>query len=96
MIEKIDIIDTAVYCYDEQYALIKTLELSQFQGVDFSYLEGAKLFTLNVTQPIKRVVKFTEINGLNSTAEFVEYPYEDMTAEQKADFDNFVQQANDL
>lgn len=94
MIEKLDIIDTNVYCYDEQYALIKTLEISQFQNVDFSYLEGAKLFTLNVTQPIKRVVKFTEINGLNSTAEFVEYPYEDMTPEQKADFDNFVEQAN--
>lgn len=96
MIEKLDIIDTAVYCYDEQYALIKTLELSQFQGVDFSYLEGAKLFTLNVTQPIKRVVKFTEINGLNSTAEFVEYPYVDMDDKQKADFDSFVLQAEAL
>lgn len=96
MIEKLDIIDTAVYCYDEQYALIKTLELSQFQGVDFSYLEGAKLFTLNVNQPIKRVIKFTEVNGLNSTAEFVEYPYENMDDKQKADFDSFVLQAETL
>lgn len=96
MIEKLDIIDTTVYCYDEQYALIKTLELSQFQGVDFSYLDGAKLFTLNINQPIKRVVKFKELNDLNTTAEFVEYPYEDMTPEQQADFDNFVEQANKL
>lgn len=96
MIEKLDIIDTAVYCYDEQYALIKTLDLSQFQDVDFTYLEGSKLFTLNVTQPIKRVVKFTEINGIDTQAEFVEYPYVDMTTEQQANFDSFVQQAETL
>lgn len=96
MIEKIDIIDTAVYCYDEQYALIKTLDLSQFQDVDFAYLEGAKLFTLNITQPIKRVVKFTELNSLDTQADFTEYPYADMDDQQKADFDSFVAQAEIL
>jgi len=96
MIEKLDIIDTAVYCYNEQYQLIKTLELSQFQDVDFTYLEGSKLFTLNVTQPIKRVVKFKELNGINTQAEFTEYPYEEMTIEQMSDFNNFVQQAENL
>jgi hypothetical protein len=96
MIEKIDIIDTAVYCYDEQYALIKTLDLSQFQDVDFAYLDGSKLFTLNVTQPIILAIKFREINGLDTQAEFVEYPYADMTPEQQAEFDSFVQQAENL
>ena len=93
MIEKLDIIDQAVYCYDKQLNLVKSLELNQFQGIDFSYLQEAKLFTLNVSQPIKRVVKFSEINGLNTNAEFVEYPYIDMTEEQQAAFDNFVEQA---
>lgn len=96
MIQKLDIIETLVYCYDEQYALIKTLELSQFQNVDFAYLEGAKLFTLNVTQPIKRVMKFIELNGIDTQAEFIEYPYADMDAKQQADFDSFVQQAESL
>lgn len=96
MIEKIDIIDTAVYCYDEQYALIKTLDLADFKDVDFAYLEGAKLFSLNVTQPIKRVVNFTELNGLDTQAEFTEYPYSDMDDKQKADFDSFVLQAEFL
>jgi len=96
MIEKIDIIDTQVYCYNEEYELIKTLELSQFTGLDFSYLNGAKLFTFNINNPIKRVIKFTEINGLGVTAEFVEYPYDDMTPEQKIEFDSFVEQANTL
>jgi len=96
MIEKIDIIDTQVYCYNEQFKLDKILELSQFVGVDFAYLEGSKLFTFNISNPIKRVIKFTETNSLNATAEFVEYPYDDMTPEQKLEFDSFVEQANTL
>jgi len=94
--EKIDVIETQVYCYNEQCELTKTLELSQFTGIDFSYLDGAKLFTFNISNPIKRVIKFTEINSLNTAAEFVEYPYADMTPEQKAEFDSFVEQANTL
>lgn len=96
MIEKIDVIEQDVSCYSEKYELIKSLTLDQFTGVDFSYLNGSKLFTLNLTQPIKRVVKFTELNGLNSNSEFIEYPYSDMTPEQQADFDLFVQQAENL
>ena len=61
--------------------------------MDTIYLRNIKLFTLNISQPIKRVVKFSEINGLNTNAEFVEYPYSDMTAEQQAAFDNFLEQA---
>jgi hypothetical protein len=94
--EKLDIIGEVVYCYDEKYELVKTLALSDFTGVDFAYLEGSKLFTLNVTQPIKRAIKFTEINGINTEAEFTEYPYADMTPEQQAEFDSFVQQADSL
>lgn len=96
MIEKLDIINDLVYCYNDQFELIKTLEVSQFQGIDFSYVNGSKLFTLNVSNPIKRAIYFKELNDLNTTSEFVEYPYNDMTSEQKADFDNFVQQANTL
>ena len=96
MIEKLDIINDLVYCYNDQFELVKTLEINQFQGIDFSYVNGSKLFTLNVSKPIKRAIYFKELNDLNTTAEFVEYPYQDMTAEQQADFDNFVQQANDL
>ena len=96
MIEKIDVIEQAVYCYDDQYELIKTLSLSDFTGIDFDYLKDSKLFTLNITQPIKRAVKFTELNGLNLQAEFTEYPYADMTPDQQAEFDSFVNQAEAL
>jgi len=96
MIEKLDIIDTNVYCYNEQYLLIKVLDISQFQDVNLPYLSDYKLYTINVGQPIKRVIKFTEINGLDTQAEFTEYPYQDMTTEQQVDFDSFVQQAENL
>lgn len=96
MIEKIDIIDVQVYCYNEQFELDKILELSQFVGVNFAYLDGAKLFTFNINNPIKRVIKFTETNSLNTIAEFVEYPYDDMTEEEKIEFNSFVEQANTL
>jgi hypothetical protein len=49
-----------------------------------------------VNIPIKRVVKFTEINGLNTQADFVEYPYADMTPQEQSDFDSFVSQAEAL
>jgi hypothetical protein len=94
--EKIDIVNERVSCYDANCELIKTLNLSDFQNIDFGYLDGAKLFSLNISQPIKRVVKFSEINGLDSSAEFVEYPYSEMSEEQKADFDSFVQQAETI
>lgn len=94
--EKIDIINERVYCYDENCELLKSLDLSDFKNIDFTYLNGAKLFSMNINDACKRVVKFSEINSLNSNAEFVVFLYSDMTDEQKADFDNFVEQANNL
>jgi hypothetical protein len=49
-----------------------------------------------LTQPEKRIVKFTEVNGLDSNAEFEVYLYEEMTKEQQADFNSFVTQAETL
>ena len=95
-LEKLDVIGEAVYCYNDQFELVKTLTLSDFTGIDFDYLKDSKLFTLNVTQPIKRAIKFTEVNGLDTQAEFTEYPYADMTPEQQAEFDSFIQQAEAL
>jgi hypothetical protein len=91
MIEKIDVINEVIYVYDNNFDLVKNINLNDLQGLDLTYLDGSKLFTFNITQPIKRVVKFSEINGLNSNAEFTEFIYDEMTDKQKLDFDNFVQ-----
>jgi len=87
--EKIDIIDGVIYVSNAELEVVKRLNLDELD-VDLTYLEGCKLFTFNLTNPIKRVVKFTKLNDLNQMAEFVEYLYSDMTEQQKTDFDNFI------
>lgn len=94
--EKIDIIGQEVYCYTEFLEKIKTLTLSQFTNIDFSFLDGSELFTFNLTQPIKRSIKFKKIDPISSTAEFTEYLYSDMTAEQQETFDAIFEQATNL
>ena len=96
MIEKIDVIGTVVYCYDEQYFLTKTLELSQFQTINLPYFTDYKLYTINISKQIKRVVNFTELNGLNSSAVFIEYPYDDMDNTQKNGVDTFITEVENL
>ncbi len=91
MIEKIDVINEVIYVYDNNFKLVKNINLNDLQALDLTYLDGTKLFTFNLSRPIKRVVKFSEINGLNSNAEFTEFIYDEMTDKQKSDFDNFVQ-----
>lgn len=90
MIEKIDVIDNIIYIYNVDMGLIKSINLDDLSGLDLTYLDGAKLFTLNLTNPIKRVVKFSEINSLDTQAVFTETIYENMTEQQKLDIDNFI------
>ena len=47
-------------------------------------------------QPLKRVVKFTELQDLGVDSVFVETHYENMTEQQALDFDNFVALINTL
>jgi len=90
MVEKIDVIEEVIYVYDENMDLIKSIPLDTLEGLDLSYLDGCKLFTLNISQPIKRVIKFSELEGIDTKAVFVETLYENMTTQQATDFDNFV------
>ncbi len=94
--EKIDIIGQEVYCYSEFLEKIKTLELRQFTDIDFSFLDGSELYTFNLTQPIKRSIKFTKIDPMSSLAEFTENLYSEMTEEEQATFDSIFEQATDL
>ena len=64
--------------------------LSVLEGLDLTYLDECKLFSLNISQPIKRVIKFSQLEGIDTRAIFVETLYENMTTQQATDFDNFV------
>lgn len=94
--EKIDIIDNIIYVYNTKNELIKSIDISTLDGLDLSYLSGSKLFTFNLNNPIKRVIKFTEVNDINIEAKYTEFVYDDMTKQQKQDFDNFVLLINSL
>ena len=89
--EKIDIIDNIIYVYNTKNELIKSIDISTLDGLDLSYLNGSKLFTFNLNNPVKRVIKFTEVNDINVEAKYIEFVYDNMTEQQKQDFDNFVQ-----
>jgi len=96
MVEKIDVINGVIYTYDENMEQIKSISLDTLEGLDLSYLDNCKLLTINISQPVKRVVKFSELQGLETDAVFVETLYENMTEQQALDFNNFVALINSL
>jgi hypothetical protein len=89
MVEKIDVINGVVYVYNSEMELVNSINVSDL-SFDLSYLDGSKLFTLNISQPIKRTVKFSELQGIDTSAIYEETLYENMTVQQKLDFDNLV------
>lgn len=90
MVEKIDVINGVVYVYNSDMELINSINVDTITSLDLTYLDGCKLFSLNISQPIKRTVKFSELQGMDSNAIFVETLYENMTEQQLLDFDSFV------
>jgi len=89
MVEKIDVINGVVYVYNAEMELINSINVDTL-SLDLSYLNSCKLFTLNISQPIKRTVKFSELQGIDTNAIYEENLYENMTEKEKSDFDNLV------
>jgi hypothetical protein len=90
-VTKIDIIGLEIYAYDELenkkeiYPL--TAEYDFFMN-EFS--DTQELLSVNIYNPIPRIMKFYGIEN-SIPKEFTELDYVDMTVEQKADFDAFVE-----
>jgi hypothetical protein len=90
-VTKIDIMVDTIYCYDEltnervDYPL--TSEYDFFMD-EFS--DTQDLLTVNITDPIARVMKFYTIEN-SIPKSFTELDYVDMTEEQKAIWDSFVE-----
>jgi midasin (ATPase involved in ribosome maturation) len=88
MTEKFDIIDDLLFRYDSE---MQEQESSVFNDNDFknAFIDNEDLLTINVSQPIKRIVKFYNIQfGIPESFEELEYDL--MTAEQKTALDNFI------
>jgi hypothetical protein len=90
-VTKIDIIGTEIYAYDE---LDNTKEIYPLtKEYDFfmnEFSDTQELLTVNISDPIARIMKFYTIEN-SVPKSFVELDYIDMTREQKAIFDTFVE-----
>lgn len=94
MVEKIDVINGVIYVYNTEMELINSINVDTLTSLDLTYLDGCKLFSLNISQPIKRTVKFSELQGIDVNAIYIETLYENMTEQEKGDFDNLVDLIN--
>jgi hypothetical protein len=94
-VTKIDIMVDTIYCYDEltnervDYPL--TSEYDFFMN-EFS--DTQDLLTVNITDPIARVMKFYTIEN-SIPKSFTELDYVDMTEEQQEIWDEFVTMIKD-
>ena len=88
MTEKFDIIGSVLYRYDSD---MEQQESTTFNDNTFetTFMDTQDLLTINVSQPIKRIMKFYNIN-MGIPESFIELDYDSMTAEHKATLDNFI------
>jgi len=88
MTEKLDIIGSVVYRYDSEMEQQEEKQLNNpvFESM---FIDTQDLTTVNVSQPIKRIMKFYNItDGVPES--FVEIDYSIMSDEQKLAIDNFI------
>jgi hypothetical protein len=88
MTEKFDIIENVVYRYDAdmQQQADTTFNDTTFES---TFMDTQDLLTINVSQPIKRIVKFYNIQ-MGIPESITELDYDSMTAEQKVVLDDFI------
>lgn len=90
-VTKIDIMGVEIYAYDE---LANTKEIYPLTPeYDFfmeAFSDTQELLSVNIYNPIPRIMKFYGIEN-SIPKSFTELDYVDMTVEQKADFDKFVE-----
>jgi len=90
-VTKIDIMGLEIYAYNE---LTNTREIypltSEYDFFMNEFSDTQELLSLNIYNPIPRIVKFYGIEN-SIPKSFIELDYVDMTEQQKADFNAFVE-----
>ena len=88
MTEKLDIIGNVLYRYDSD---MEQQESTTFNDDTFetTFMDTQDLLTINISQPIKRIMKFYDIN-MGVPESFEELDYDSMTEQQKTILDNFI------
>jgi hypothetical protein len=90
-VTKIDIINNKINCYDELAGekVVYPLDSSYDFFMD-EFSDTQDLLTVNIYDPIPRVMKFYNINE-SIPSSFVEIDYVDMTRDEQAIWDSFVE-----
>lgn len=88
MTEKFDVIGNVLYRYNSD---MEQQESTTFNDSTFetTFMDTQDLLTINVSQPIKRIMKFYDIN-MGVPESFEELDYDSMTTEQKSVLDDFI------
>ena len=94
MIEKIDIIGQVIYRYNDLQEQQESTPLtSEYDTFINEFSDTQDLLSINVSQPIKRIMKFYEIKeGIPNS--FEELDYLEMTEPQQVILDNFINQVS--
>jgi len=94
MIEKIDIVGQVIYRYNEEQEQQAFIPLtSEYDTFINEFSDTQDLLSINVSQPIKRIMKFYEIKeGIPNS--FEELDYSEMTAPQKVILDDFINEVS--
>lgn len=88
MTEKFDIINSVTYRYNSD---MEAQDSIAFNDATFesTFMDTQELLTINVSEPIKRIMKFYNIE-MGIPESFTELDYDSMTAIQKTALDNFI------
>ena len=90
-VTKIDIMGLEIYAYDELANNREIYPLTpEYDFFMTAFSDTQELLSVNIYNPIPRIMKFYGIEN-SIPKEFTELDYVDMTVEQKADFDAFVE-----
>jgi hypothetical protein len=90
-VTKIDIINNEINCYDELAGerVVYPLDSSYDFFMD-EFSDTQDLLTVNIYDPIPRVMKFYNINE-SIPSSFIEIDYVDMTSNEQTIFNSFVE-----
>lgn len=92
MITKIDIINGKVLCFDEEATTPPTItdENEASNTLLETFGDTQDLLTINITNPVKRVMKFYNING-GQPESSEELPYSEMSEADKEVLDTYIE-----
>ena len=88
-VEKLDLLPDYTAVYGSDMSLLRLNYNSKVSDFNTRFTDSCDLVTLNVSIPVKRLMKFYQIENAIPKS-YIEVLYINMTAKQKLEFDTFV------